>query len=233
MILKNIYSIFLFLMILLTACSTDQPEYAISQQIKLSESIRSFEFLRSETEKILIGGFKEARIGLNAEKKIVSFKNIAFEWNARLNNVKYQLETMQQDLSEIKEEAAIYFKKLQAITDSIKDENIRKLEIKHNRIFKKEWNEIFGKGEKAMNELFKITQKGRDVHKVIINDGLRQEGKNSLQAIQALQKEYRSSFDTLFVFTCAAIKKISVKNADVYPVCDSTREERLKKNKFQ
>jgi hypothetical protein len=240
--MKNIFWIALLWIGLISSCTTDQPEYALSQQIKLMETIKSFEFVRNETEKVIVEGFSAANIGLTKDenkipnqlkKKIVSFKSIAFEWNSRLDKIAYELETMQGRLKTINEEAIIYFNKLKAITDSIKDEKMRKLEIQHNTQFKADWNKNYTEGKNALNQLFIINKKGRDVHKVIINDGLRQETNNSLKALRELRKDYRHEMDILFEFTCESARQISIKNATLYPLCDSTRNDRLKKKNFQ
>ncbi len=218
--MRKIPIVIVFVFCVLSSCQTDQLEYVVNQQTKLIESIKAYKFIRDGIAKLVEGGIKEARTNLSNQKmKVISYQPIAFEWKARLAKIEYELETLTERLKEIDEIAQEYFEKLDTVTNSIKDKALRKTEQLHNKKFRQDWSRIYRTGLQSLEDIKKINQKGQDVRKVIINDGLRQENKNSLQALKSIEQEYEAALTTMTDFACQAGKKVSLKNADLSLLC--------------
>lgn len=218
--MKKVFVIVFSILLGVSSCVTDQLEYAIYQQLKLFDAIVAYKFSQNEVAKLIEGGIEAARTNLSNQKnKVISYQPIAFEWKARLKKIDYELETLTQKLKKIDEMANQYFEKLDTVTNSIKEKALREAEHNLNQKLKQEWDSIYQIGVQSLANIKKINLRGQDVRKVIINDGLRQENKSSLQALQNIQQEYRAELAAMSDFACKAAKKISLKNADLKSVC--------------
>jgi hypothetical protein len=129
--------------------------------------------------------------------------------------MKFELKLVRYEVDKLKEIAIKYFKNLQTVADSIKNEDIRKHEMAANRIHAKLWKALYAGAEESMKSLEESLRLNDDVHKVLVGAGLRYKRTNALKSLEEAKKRFYISLDRLAYFTQKAQRLLSVPEAKI------------------
>ncbi|NJL13371.1 MAG: hypothetical protein HC913_10460 [Microscillaceae bacterium] len=134
------------------------------------------------------------------KKDPINFKSLAFSWKSRLSKGKFQLESMQEKFARLRKIDSVYFKKLRQILDSIQDPGLKALEKESLAAFSNTWEDITQKGGAAIFRQERLLNMGEDVHKIIVNGGIRQKRETVQKALVDFKKEFTETDALLHQF---------------------------------
>ena len=201
---KFLYCLILILFLFTCiACESENFEYSTNFHTEIITKLKKLAFRFEKLKKGDID-FNLEQIIKKLEGDKPNFKAIASVWKGKTTQFEAEFDFLKEDLEELERISKLYFKRLQAVSDSIKEPQLQKMEKEANKRHQAEWEKNHKAIKKNIKLIDDIWDVRHDVFKVMLNAAMRQKRKESIYVLKTISKQ----LDTYFKDLDSNLKKL-------------------------
>ena len=143
------------------------------------------------------------------KKGDVDIIKVANDWESEWKDIMDKYESLQKDFKDVGNKSLEYFKELDKLANNIKNEDIKKSEIKKNLILKEKWTKNYENTSKVFDEINELLKDGNDFHNVLIASSIRQKINLNIEELKNIAFRAQDILERLNKFTEEGKKLIS------------------------
>lgn len=203
LIQMNTRTIILILVIILVAssCRWKETKDALKQGDALKASIESFEKNRQRLSSSLVTTLEDAGDKLSEENPDLPAVSRDFEkdWTS----IQSRYDKLKKDFGEVGENSDAYFAKLDELSSSISDEQLRTEELAKNAELRERWQTSYQRAEQSLSQVTEVLESGHDFHMVLVASSIRQKLEQNVQELDRIAEQAQVLLQDLEAFTVA------------------------------
>lgn len=197
--MKYIWSLLIAILFIFGACGPKETKSALKQGDALKSSVESFEKSRQKLSNNLVNSLEEAGEKLAAEDP--NLPKVSKDFEKDWNRIQNQYEKLQKDFASVGTSSEAYFTKLDELSGSIKDDQLRKEELGKNNELRQRWEVSYKKAQQSINNVTGVLQSGHDFHMVLVASSIRQKLEQNVQELDRIATQAKELLTDLEAFT--------------------------------
>ena len=190
-------------------------DYTIDYRNRFFEVVKAFDYKRSQLRGSFTLVFEGIEMKLQSPKP--NFRNIAWEWNSRLNSLERQLDNLQADLVKMDTLSNFFYRQLREINKNMQDKTVREREKVENDAHEKEWKKLRAYAKRNIRRAKEALSLGRDAHKVLVSSGIRTKRETSLKTFREVRSNLFQAVRRLEKFAHSTQLFVSLENEQTIP----------------
>lgn len=199
--LKNTFLLVCILSVSLMSCGYKETKTAMKHGEKLKSSIEDFEGNRVKLSSKLVAGLEEAGTALSAENP--DLPKVSKDFEKEWTSIQSRYEKLKSNFAKVGASSEAYFAKLDELSGSIGNEELRKEELGKNTELRTKWQATYDKAEVSVNKVTEVLQAGHDFHMVLVASSIRQKLEQNVGELNLIAEQAKTLLADLEGFTQA------------------------------
>ncbi len=138
---------------------------------------------------------------------------VAENWELKWEELNDKLEVLKDDFVEVGESSSSYFLNLENLANEIRDEEMKREEIKKNAELKEQWTRAYKDAARSIQRIEEVIYEGNDFYKVLIISTIRQQVKDDIKELESITIRALALLESLEEFATESKKLISNTNS--------------------
>jgi SMC interacting uncharacterized protein involved in chromosome segregation len=199
--LKNTFLLLSILSISLMSCGYKETKTAMKHGEKLKSSIEDFEGNRVKLSAKLVEGLENAGNALSAENP--NLPEVSKDFEKEWTSIQGRYDKLKSNFAKVGSSSEAYFAKLDELSGSIGNEDLRKEELAKNAELRTKWQATYDKAEISVNKVTEVLEAGHDFHMVLVASSIRQKLEQNVGELNLIAEQAKTLLADLEGFTQA------------------------------
>lgn len=199
--LKNTFLLLSILSICLVSCGYKETKTAMKHGEKLKSSIDDFEENRVKLSSKLVAGLENAGTALSAENP--DLPKVSKDFEKEWTSIQGRYNKLKSGFEKVGSSSEAYFAKLDELSGSIGNEELRKEELSKNAELRTKWQATYDKAEVSVNKVTEVLEAGHDFHMVLVASSIRQKLEQNVGELNLIAEQAKTLLADLEGFTQA------------------------------
>lgn len=184
-----------------SACNWKETKTAMKHGERLKSSIENFEDNRVKLSSELVEGLEEAEQALSEENP--DLPKVSKDFEKEWTGIQKRYDKLKKDFDRVGSSSKDYFSKLNELSRSIGNENLRNEELAKNKELEQKWQKIYTEAEVSVNKVTEVLEAGHDFHMVLVASSIRQKLEQNVQELNLISQQAKALLADLEGFTKA------------------------------
>jgi hypothetical protein len=186
-------------LLLLGSCKWKTTKTSLKQGDALKSSLESFEKNREKLSEEVVESLEDAGEALAAENPDLPevSKDFEKEWTSIQNRYK----KLKKDFDDVGETSSDYFNKLNELSSSINNEDLRREELAKNKELRRRWDRTYNQASINVAKVTNVLEEGNDFHMVLVASSIRQKLEQNVDELNRIAEQAKALLAELETFT--------------------------------
>lgn len=190
-------------------------DYTIDYRNRFVERLKSFENKRAQIRSSFALVFET--LDLKLKSPAPNFRNLAWEWEARMRSLKRQVDDIQAELVKMDTLSKHFYRQLHEMTTHMKDSVIKERERYATELHEKDWKKWRAYAKRNIDRAYRAIKSGEDAHKVFVSSGIRTKRETAIKTMQEVRHNLFGALRRLERFANATSLLMSLEQEDLIP----------------
>ena len=199
--LRNTFLLLCIFSIGFTSCKYKETKTAMKHGEKLKSSIENFEGNRVKLSSKLVEGLEDAGTALSAENPDLT--KVSRDFEKQWTSIQGRYNKLKSNFKKVGSSSEDYFAKLDELSGSIGNEELRREELGKNTALRTKWQTTYEKAEISVNKITEVLEAGHDFHMVLVASSIRQKLEQNVGELDLIAEQAKTLLADLEGFTQA------------------------------
>lgn len=187
--------------LLASGCKWKTTKKALHNGEVLKSSVESFEKNRRVLSEKLVSSLEEAGQSLSEENP--DLPKISKDFEVEWTGIQNRYDKLKKDFADVGTSSADYFNKLDELSGSITNEQLRKEELAKNAVLRRKWEASYKVAEANIQKITTVLAEGHDFHMVLVASSIRLKLEQNVEDLQRIADQAKTLLSDLEAFTAA------------------------------
>ncbi|MEM1324402.1 MAG: hypothetical protein AAGI23_00530 [Bacteroidota bacterium] len=186
-------------LLLLGACKWKTTKTSLKQGDALKSSLEAFEKNREKLSEEVVESLEEAGEALAVENP--DLPDVSKDFEKQWTSIQNRYEKLKKDFDDVGETSSDYFNKLNELSSSIQNEDLRKEELAKNKALRQRWDRTYNEASVNVAKVTNVLEEGNDFQMVLVASSIRQKLEQNVDDLNRIAAQAKALLAELETFT--------------------------------